>query len=133
MFKKSKMRWRSLTANHKIILIELFKNPLGLTLYKLSQKVQLHPKSTWRCLQKLKKLNFIQNCGRSPAIFKFNPKAKNKIKYHKVQCPKCKTECWVHEEQETKDCVNQDCVTNAGYKTKFWITPNRILDEFTIK
>ena len=109
----------------------LRQNQEGLALYNMAQMLNKNPSNLYRKLQKLVNHNFVSKLKSSVAIYKLNIRNIPKV-YYDVMCPKCRTISVSDSTQLTKVCPNNECKTNKGKRTRFFITDKRIVDKKVI-
>jgi ribosomal protein S27E/DNA-binding CsgD family transcriptional regulator len=119
--------WSRLTRNDKEILKLLYKNPQGMTHTEVSNTLKMNGKSAHNSLKRLRRKMYIEKVDKSPAFWFLNKSNKSRVIFYTVACPKCKTEVGVYSDQYTVSCKNLDCKSKSGKRTRFQITPKRIV------
>ncbi|HRZ85390.1 MAG TPA: hypothetical protein P5277_01285 [Candidatus Paceibacterota bacterium] len=119
-------KWEKLTENDRKILKYLHKwKDEAIKAYRIAKFTQLNIKTTYNCLKKLRKLEYVERKGISPALWQLNFSKRSNLFFWEIQCPKCKSSMVIHSEQQTRVCINKNCLTKKGARTRFYINKNR--------
>lgn len=110
------------------ILVELKKELAGLSCHSISRRTGRDPSQVHKRLKKLAVHGILLKIISKPCIYRINFGKKKEAGFITVACPKCSTEHFVHNEQLTVTCRNNDCTTSSGNKTRFYIFNRRIQD-----
>lgn len=122
-------RWDRITLVDRDIMKVLKKDKdlIGLKYYEIAKETGRNPKLIYYHMPKLEKLNFVERIEYNPALWILKPNVQNNISFVEVECPKCHGHQFAYLHQHTLTCKNEFCLTSKNRRTRFSITPKRIV------
>lgn len=121
-----------LSRTDKEILEMLRKTNPGLSQLRIAKYLEKDPAHIHRRLNRMVIHGVLDKIKSKPNIFKIKLTQNTALTVLVVMCPKCGQEHNIHHEQSTVLCNNKGCLTQSGYRTRFYVTNKRIKNAYKI-